>query len=371
MIGLCSVTMRRHPVPDVVAVAAAAGLTAIEWAGDHHVPPSDPAAAAAAGARTRDAGLTVAAYGSYFRCDDPLAATGTVAAAVALGAPRIRVWAGATGSANASPQQRAAVAAAARRICDEAGGHGLTVAFECHRDTLTDTPASALALLAAVDRSNAAMYWQPPNDLPDAAAVGTLEALLPHVVAVHAFSWWPGTRPAAGRAGGPLARRGGAAAERHRRAARVRPRRRPGAHHAGGHRAATDPGTRSARVQNGSRRSRASSAAIMRALTATYSLAGSAASPSGPHSQASTWSTSTPSTAWTSPSSSNGEASSTASTRNTSSEMPHRRAGASRDRSGAGTRPGSRAASQTPHHAHAGSSAAETRWHRQQFSVTR
>ncbi|MFC4997760.1 sugar phosphate isomerase/epimerase family protein [Dactylosporangium cerinum] len=194
MIGLCSVTMRRHPVPDVVAVAAAAGLTAIEWAGDHHVPPSDPAAAAAAGARTRDAGLTVAAYGSYFRCDDPLAATGTVAAAVALGAPRIRVWAGATGSANASPQQRAAVAAAARRICDEAGGHGLTVAFECHRDTLTDTPASALALLAAVDRSNAAMYWQPPNDLPDAAAVGTLEALLPHVVAVHAFSWWPGTR---------------------------------------------------------------------------------------------------------------------------------------------------------------------------------
>ncbi|GAA3197962.1 TIM barrel protein [Dactylosporangium siamense] len=194
MIGLCSVTMRRHPAADVVAVAAAAGLTAIEWAGDHHVPPSAPAVAAAVGVRTRDAGLAVAAYGSYYRCTDPADAAGTVAAAVALGAPRIRVWAGTTGSADASPRQRAAVAAAARRICDEAAGPGLTVAFECHRDTLTDTPASALALLAAVDRPNAAMYWQPPNDLPDAAALATLGTLLPHVVAVHAFSWWPGTR---------------------------------------------------------------------------------------------------------------------------------------------------------------------------------
>ncbi|MEV4517097.1 TIM barrel protein [Dactylosporangium sp. NPDC049525] len=189
--GLCSVTLRRHPVADVVAVAAGAGLAAIEWAGDHHVPPGDPATAAEVGARTRDAGLAVAAYGSYFRCTGPAGAT--VAAAAALGAPRIRIWAGTTGSADAAPDERAAVAAAARRICDEAGGHGITVAFECHGNTLTDTPASALALLADVDRPNAAMYWQPPNDLPDAAALGTLETLLPHIVAVHAFSWWPGT----------------------------------------------------------------------------------------------------------------------------------------------------------------------------------
>jgi sugar phosphate isomerase/epimerase len=195
--GLCSVTLRHRPAGEVVAVAAAAGLDAIEWAGDHHVPPGDPATAARVGAATRDAGLAVAAYGSYFRCTDADTDTdgvaATVAAAVALGAPRIRVWAGTLGSAGTAPAQRAIVAAAARRICDEALEHGITVAFECHRDTLTDTPASALALLADVERPNAAMYWQPPNDLPDAAALATLETLLPHVVAAHAFSWWPGT----------------------------------------------------------------------------------------------------------------------------------------------------------------------------------
>ncbi|MFG2044836.1 sugar phosphate isomerase/epimerase family protein [Dactylosporangium sp. NPDC048998] len=194
--GLCSVTLRHLPSEHIVAVAAEAGLATIEWGGDLHVPPGDLANAAQVRERTLQAGLTTAAYGSYLRAGSTNTAeiTATVATAVALGAPRIRIWAGTQGSAETTAEQRAAVAAAARRVCDEARDAGIMVAFECHARTLTDDPASALALLDDVDRPNAGMYWQPPNDRPDAAALATLDALLPRIVAVHAFSWWPGTQ---------------------------------------------------------------------------------------------------------------------------------------------------------------------------------
>jgi 3-dehydroshikimate dehydratase len=56
--GLCSVTLRDMSALDVIAVAARAGLTAIEWGADRHVQPGDLALAAAIGRRTADAGLT-------------------------------------------------------------------------------------------------------------------------------------------------------------------------------------------------------------------------------------------------------------------------------------------------------------------------
>ncbi|GGM02890.1 sugar phosphate isomerase/epimerase family protein [Dactylosporangium sucinum] len=193
--GLCSVTLRRHPAAEVVALAAAARLETIEWAGDLHAPPGDRATAADLRARTADAGLSVAAYGSYLRAGstDPAEISATVGTATALGAPRIRIWAGTEASADATGSRRAAVAADTRRMCDEAADAGITVAFECHARTLTDDPASTLSLLADVARPNVGTYWQPPNGMPDAAALDTLDALLPHVAAVHAFSWWPGT----------------------------------------------------------------------------------------------------------------------------------------------------------------------------------
>ena len=55
--GLCSVTFRKLPSAEVIERAAAAGLGAIEWGADVHLPPGDPVAAKTLGARCRDAGL--------------------------------------------------------------------------------------------------------------------------------------------------------------------------------------------------------------------------------------------------------------------------------------------------------------------------
>ncbi len=98
--GLVSVTFRQLSVQDIVNLTARAGLDAIEWGGDVHVPHGDLNAARAARIATEHAGLRVAAYGSYYRAGH--ADTGpfedVLASAVELGAPCIRIWAGRQGS---------------------------------------------------------------------------------------------------------------------------------------------------------------------------------------------------------------------------------------------------------------------------------
>jgi 3-dehydroshikimate dehydratase len=182
--GLCSVTLRALDVEAVAAAADRAGLEAIEWGADVHVPPGDLAAAE----RARGTGVAVASYGSYFRAGDPLDEFAAVLeTARALGAPRIRIWAGRVGSAEASPAGRAAVAEGVRAAVELAGD--IEVALEFHGGTLTDAPASAVALLAAA--GGARTYWQPPQGAPDAVALAGLRAVAPWLAAVHVFSWLP------------------------------------------------------------------------------------------------------------------------------------------------------------------------------------
>jgi len=175
-LGVCSVTLRALPIDEVVAVAARAGLECIEWGGDVHVAPGDLAAARHARAATEAAGLRVASYGSYWRCSGPFEPV--LASARELGAPRVRIWAGASPAASVRD-----VAAAAREAA-----RSIAVAFEFHGGTLTEDIDSTLSLIAA---SGVPCYWQPPQDMDDDEALDGLRRL-PHAPAVHVFSWWPG-----------------------------------------------------------------------------------------------------------------------------------------------------------------------------------
>jgi hypothetical protein len=187
--GICSITLRAEPIAEVVRIAAQAGLEGIEWGGDVHVPPSDAAAADLARGLTVDAGLAVASYGSYYRAgDDVDDAAAVVQAAARLGAPRIRIWAGRVGSAEATSDERAAVVAGARAIARRAADAGIDVGFEFHRRTLTDTVESTLRLLDEVDQQ-VTSYWQPPVGKSDDEALDGLGRVLPWLSTVHVFSW--------------------------------------------------------------------------------------------------------------------------------------------------------------------------------------
>lgn len=189
--GLVSVTFRQLGVDDVLGVMRRAGLGAVEWGGDVHVPAGDVAAARRTAAASAAQGVRVVAYGSYYRAGDhdPADFEDVLRTAVALGAPRIRVWAGSAGSADAPGERRDRVAADLRRIAALAAGDGVEIAVEHHPGTLTDTLESALALYAAVDHPGLRPYWQPRLGLAPDEALREVTALLPGLVTVHVFTW--------------------------------------------------------------------------------------------------------------------------------------------------------------------------------------
>ncbi len=191
--GLLSVTFRSRSPREIVAWAHQAGIMGIEWGGDIHVPPGDLDRAREVRRLTEDAGLSVSALGSYYRAG-PAAKAGAPFASVlevacALGAPCIRVWAGTVGSAETGEHLRAEIVQDLRAIAEQAARSGVRVATEWHAGTLTDTTASTLALLRAVDHPNLGTFWQPRIGDSVDQGVGDIRAIARWLDAVHVFYW--------------------------------------------------------------------------------------------------------------------------------------------------------------------------------------
>jgi 3-dehydroshikimate dehydratase len=196
-LGLVTVTFRQLTPEEIVAAAAAAGLSVLEWGGDVHVPPGDNRRAREIGRMTTDAGLETACYGSYYRVGHegeggkpPFEEV--LSTASALGAPSIRVWAGTRGSDQADDEYFQHVVDDATRIAALAAARGVCVAFEFHGGTVNDTPAAAERLLAALPQENIRSLWQPLPSLDDAARDASLRIVLPRLAHVHVFHWLPG-----------------------------------------------------------------------------------------------------------------------------------------------------------------------------------
>lgn len=193
--GLVSVTFRKLDPAEIVALARECGLQAIEWGGDVHVPLHHPARAREVRGLTEEAGIAVSGYGSYYRVGAAETADRrfehVLQAAVELGAPTIRVWAGAAASAQIGEAERWHIVEELRRIADLAARQSVSISLEYHGGTLTDTNESASRLLVEVDHPNVFTFWQPPNGQSVDYCLDGLRAVLPRVTCVHCFHWWP------------------------------------------------------------------------------------------------------------------------------------------------------------------------------------
>ena len=198
--GAVSATFKKMSLSadDVIALAASCGLKALEWSENVHVFPDDPEGAKALKERTEAAGLRVAAYGSYFRLGenaDPLSAfKRSLVSARALGAPLIRIWAGTKPSSEVGEEERRALCAEAARIGDLAGEAGIRVAFEWHKNTLTDTNLSAKRLLAEAGCPNLYCLWQPTAALTPRERCEGIRMMGDRILNFHVYSWPDGKR---------------------------------------------------------------------------------------------------------------------------------------------------------------------------------
>jgi len=189
--GLVSITFRQHTPRHIVDLVSRAGLEALEWGGDVHVPHGDIQQAHRVNDLTLGAGLAVSSYGSYYRVGDsePDEFAPIVDTAHALGAPTVRIWAGSVGSGTASEDYRSRVVDLSRQAAGLAARAGISVAFEFHPNTLTDTNESAHLLLAAIDHPNVETYWQPPPGSAPAYNLQGIDAMTPWLSNLHVFTW--------------------------------------------------------------------------------------------------------------------------------------------------------------------------------------
>jgi sugar phosphate isomerase/epimerase len=184
--GLCSVTFRGREPAEIIDLARECRLRAIEWGADVHVPPGSDGAAIAA--RCADAGIDYLSYGSYLGVDGPIGdASAVLDTAVALGARNVRVWCPLGMGPDASVP--GPIAAGLAAIADAASERGLTVSLEFHPRTLTETAASTLRVLDAVDAPNLFTYWQPAPGAPADYLRHELAAVRDHLSHLHVF-WW-------------------------------------------------------------------------------------------------------------------------------------------------------------------------------------
>ena len=192
--GLVSVTFRSFGRWEITEWMRKCGLIAVEWGVDVYVPANDPAAIAYAVMVSRENGIEIVSYGSYYRAgvtteETTAAFSDELAATVALDAPNIRIWAGNKGSAVVTKEERKAFTDDIRHVCRIAARENKTVSLEFHNGTLTDACDSALCLVEEVAAENLRLYWQPNQFRDDAYNLTTLRRVLPFVSNVHVFAW--------------------------------------------------------------------------------------------------------------------------------------------------------------------------------------
>lgn len=190
--GICSVSFRTMGVQELIGLATANQLGAIEWGADVHVPPHDLAHAERVGILTRRAGLRTPSYGSYFKGESAEAFAPVSDCCLWLGAKTIRIWAGSKDSEQFTNEEFARLVSVVRACGELCARRGQTLCFEYHYGTYCNSAESTLRLLDAVGLDNVRTYWQPMYWLAEdafAKNVRAIELLAGRIENVHVYHW--------------------------------------------------------------------------------------------------------------------------------------------------------------------------------------
>lgn len=188
--GIVSISFRDRSPEQILIAASEAGLDAVEWGGDVHVPHGDLEAARLVRELSAAFDTEIAEYGSYYAIgkSDPSLFEDILNTARDLGTNVIRVWAHqGKPSDSFDEEEYQACVADAKRICAMASD--ITVALECHPNTLTDEYHTELKFIRDVGCDNLKTFWQPNQHRPVDYNLDSIRALLPYIVSVHVYSW--------------------------------------------------------------------------------------------------------------------------------------------------------------------------------------
>lgn len=190
-LGLVSKTFNDLSVHEVLNIMKENALNVIEWSGDVHVPPDNLEHARHVAELTRQAGIEIVQYGSYYRlCEHENIYEGfmpVMDTAEALGTDTIRVWAGSVASEKADDEYIERFISELELLSDLAAERGMSITFEYHAHTIFDSYMIAMDILLALDRKNVYINWQPGTGVSLLFCVFELKCLIKFVKNAHVF----------------------------------------------------------------------------------------------------------------------------------------------------------------------------------------
>ncbi|SEO63540.1 Sugar phosphate isomerase/epimerase [Amphibacillus marinus] len=188
-IGLCSVTFRDKEVTEILQLMRRAGIGVVEWGGDRHVPPDNQTWASEVQRLTKESGIRIASYGSYYRLGQSNSFKPILETALCLKAPSIRVWAGNVASNHTTYLERNLIVQDAIKVATYAAYYGITIHIEYHDHTLTDTAESAALLMKEINHPNVRLYWQPALNLTVEQKLASIQQTYQWLAHIHVFHW--------------------------------------------------------------------------------------------------------------------------------------------------------------------------------------
>jgi len=192
--GLVSISFRNLNIDEIINIVKIANLKAIEWGGDLHVPHGDLKTANYAKAKCNQNSISCPSYGSYYRVgtyndDYKNEFLKVLEVARILECKTIRIWVGDIASKNADEKYIKKIISEIINISQLAAKKQISISFEFHSNTLTDTLESTLDLLKLINKSNVFSYWQPPVGSSTKINVEQLSSLLNYLSNIHIFNW--------------------------------------------------------------------------------------------------------------------------------------------------------------------------------------
>lgn len=193
--GLTSITFRNKSICEIAELVKKSNLSVIEWGGDIHCPPDDNALAERAFFETKENGLEISSYGTYFRLGVNSEEEFEKACKTAslLDTHIVRIWGYNKDCCDVSKQEYDFCVNQAKNLAKIAKKYDLTICFEYHRQTLTRKASFAKKLIEDIGCDNVRLYWQPNPEISHEENCKELEEVLEYVVNIHCFHWtWDG-----------------------------------------------------------------------------------------------------------------------------------------------------------------------------------
>lgn len=174
-------------------IVCESGLQGIEWEANRHVTPGNLEAAEKARTLCARNGITIPSYGSYYKAgiseESGMPFRTVLDTARELEAPCIRIWAGEQDYDKSKKSYIETVVNDTLRIADMAAEKEMTLIFEFHSNSLTNTTDYTLLFANQVEHPAVTFSWQPIHTNTQEECENSLSKILPLLNTVHVFHW--------------------------------------------------------------------------------------------------------------------------------------------------------------------------------------